>query len=266
MKKRGAFIKSARIASNDRMQTGGGSDGASAQSIAMVEQFARLDLHRRERTGIPEAVLAEGKTIDQLVAILTKLAEPSGLALATRVTAPIASILRKRLKKRFAVDYCPTARTLVVQRHDYKVTSAQGRVGVLAAGTADVAVAEEAAVTAELMGATVLRFYDVGIAGLHRLVEPLRRMKEADVACVVVAAGMEGALPSVVRGLVSIPVIGVPVSTGYGYGGKGEAALMTMLQSCAPGLTVVNIDNGFGAGATAALIANQGVGERANKN
>jgi hypothetical protein len=127
---------------------------------------------------------------------------------------------------------------------------------VLAAGTSDIPAAEEAKVTAEVMGCQVLAYYDVGIAGIHRLMEPLRETLVQDVSAIVVVAGMEGALPSVVRGLVPVPVIGVPTSTGYGYGGKGEAALMTMLQSCAPGLTVVNIDNGFGAGATAALIAN----------
>ncbi len=132
-----------------------------------------------------------------------------------------------------------------------------GTIAILAAGTSDIPVAEEARVTAEVMGCEVLAHYDVGIAGIHRLLDPLREVVAKDVSALVVVAGMEGTLPSVVRGLVTVPVIGVPTSTGYGYGGQGQAALMTMLQSCAPGLTVVNIDNGFGAGATAALIAHQ---------
>jgi hypothetical protein len=137
---------------------------------------------------------------------------------------------------------------------------------VLAAGTSDIPTAEEARVTAEVMGCAVLARYDVGIAGIHRLLEPLREIVSIEVSAIVVVAGMEGALPSVVRGLVSVPVIGVPTSTGYGYGGHGQGALMTMLQSCAPGLTVVNIDNGFGAGATAALIANTVADARSKKS
>lgn len=229
----------------------------SRSGIAAVKHFARLDVHRQERTGIPEVVYGRSKSSEQIVAILEKLATKSGQALATHVTPECAKAVQRKLGRRFQIDHNATARTVVVRQHDYELGNTGGRIAVLAAGTADVAVAEEARVTAELMGCEVLHFYDVGIAGIHRLAEPLRQIAEADVACLVVAAGMEGALPSVVRGLVSVPVIGVPVSTGYGYGGKGEAALMTMLQSCSPGLTVVNIDNGFGAGATAALIANR---------
>ena len=234
------------------------SDGLNGNcGIETIEEFARLDLNRQERTGIPEALLAEGKTIEQVVAILGALAEKSGQALATRVNAGCLKAIRRKLGKRFHVVHHDLARMAVVRRKDHLPDHTGGRIAVLAAGTADIAVAEEARVTAELMGCEVFRFYDVGIAGIHRLAKPLRQIHQAEVSCLVVAAGMEGALPSVVRGLVEVPVIGVPVSTGYGHGGKGEAALMTMLQSCSPGLTVVNIDNGFGAGATAALIANR---------
>lgn len=229
----------------------------------MVKDFARLDLWRRDRTGVPEAVFSENKTSDQTAAILEKLAQKSGVALATRVSATVAACVRRKVRGRLALDYNATARTLVAR----KITPLRSKhstvprfdscIAILAAGTADVAVAEEARVTAELMEVEVLRFYDVGIAGIHRLAEPLKKIQEANVSCIVAVAGMEGALPSVVRGLVRVPVIGVPVSTGYGYGGGGEAALKTMLQSCTPGLVVVNIDNGFGAGATAALIAKQ---------
>jgi hypothetical protein len=230
---------------------------ASRSGIATVKQFARLDHHRRERTGIPEVVLADGKPTEQVISILISLTETSGQALATRVSGECASAVDRQLGKRYRVEFNALGRTIVMRRKDFAREPTGGRIAVLAAGTADVAVAEEARVTAEVMGCEVLRCYDVGIAGIHRLAEPLRDIQEREVACVVVAAGMEGALPSVVRGLVSVPVIGVPVSTGYGHGGRGEGALMTMLQSCAPGLTVVNIDNGFGAGATAALIANR---------
>jgi len=225
-------------------------------AVATVEHLAKLDVKRHERTGIPEAVMANGKTHEQVVAIVDRLPHAAGQTLATHVTEACAAAVRRKLGKRLALDYNPLCRTLVARRRDYRAVRSGGRIAVLAAGTADMRVAEEARVTAELMGCEVLRFYDVGIAGIHRLINPLRELHDANVACVVVCAGMEGALPSVVRGLIGVPVIGVPVSTGYGYGGGGEAALMTMLQSCSPGLTVVNIDNGFGAGATAALMAN----------
>jgi NCAIR mutase (PurE)-related protein len=146
---------------------------------------------------------------------------------------------------------------VVVRRPDLAPPAPGGRVGVLTAGTSDIPRAEEAEVIAREMGCQVVSAYDVGVAGLHRLAEPLRQFKERRVDVVVVAAGMDGALPSVVAGLVDVPVIGLPTSIGYGLGGRGVAALLSMLQTCAPGLTVVNIDNGIGAGATAALIANR---------
>jgi hypothetical protein len=230
---------------------------ARLHAVETVGHFAKLDVKRHERTGIPEAVFAGAKTTGQVVAILARLAEASGQALATHVSEECSQAIRRKLGGKFALDINPMARTVVARRRGFRVKHSGGRIAVVAAGTADVRVAEEARVTAELMGCEALRFYDVGIAGIHRLIEPLHQMHDADIACAVVCAGMEGALPTVVRGLLAVPVIGVPVSTGYGYGGRGEAALMTMLQSCAPGLTVVNIDNGFGAGATAALIANR---------
>jgi len=225
-------------------------------NIEIIEAFARLDVRRSERTGIPEAVLAEGKTCDQVVAALQRIAEKSGVALATRVSDDCAKAIQSSLGSKLRVAHNQVARTVVASRPDFEGRQSGGRIAVLAAGTSDIPAAEEARVTAEVMGCQVLAYYDVGIAGIHRLMEPLKETLAQDVSAIVVVAGMEGALPSVVRGLVPVPVIGVPTSTGYGYGGKGEAALMTMLQSCAPGLTVVNIDNGFGAGATAALIAN----------
>ena len=149
----------------------------------------------------------------------------------------------------------PYTVTIKQKTHNIKVSSS--KIGILTAGSSDIPIAEEAAAIARLMGVKVISFHDVGVDGVHRLFEPLKKLKEERVKCIIVVAGMEGALPTVVSGLVDVPIIGVPTSIGYGYGGKGEAALMTMLQSCSPGLVVVNIDNGINAGATAALIAKQ---------
>lgn len=221
-----------------------------------TDVIARLDFERRERTGVPEAVFAEGKTSEQVWTLLGELAARAGVALATRVQPDQARDVERRLGDTFAVAHDSLARTVTVRKKDHAIAQTGGEIAILAAGTADVPVAEEARITAELMGCRVVRHYDVGVAGIHRLLEPLKEIRERRIPAVVAVAGMEGALPTVVRGFVEAVVIGVPTSNGYGYGGKGEAALMTMLQSCAPGLTVVNIDNGFGAGATAALIAN----------
>lgn len=234
--------------------------------IGVIEGFAKLDAHRSERTGIPEAVLAEGKTNDQVVEALKRMAETTGVALATRVSEECAVAIKRALGSKLKVNRNALSRTVVVQKKGAKPRPTGGVIAILAAGTSDIPTAEEARVTAEVMGCEVLAHYDVGIAGIHRLLEPIKTVISKGVSAIVVVAGMEGALPSVVRGLVAVPVIGVPTSTGYGYGGHGQAALMTMLQSCAPGLTVVNIDNGFGAGATAALIANQIVRARSSKS
>ncbi|MBI2620111.1 MAG: nickel pincer cofactor biosynthesis protein LarB [Ignavibacteriales bacterium] len=231
-----------------------------------LDSFGRLDIHRRERTGIPEAVLAEGKTAEQVVKLVESMTMQEGLALVTRASAAVAAAVKSELGESFDVAVNDISRTIVLQRPGRGIHTTGGVIAVLAAGTSDLPVAEEARVTAEAMGCKVLRFYDVGVAGIHRLVNPLEEIRSQDASAVVVVAGMEGALPTVVRGLVPVPVIGVPTSVGYGYGGKGEAALMTMLQSCAPGLTVVNIDNGFGAGATAALIANRIAAEKKKQN
>jgi NCAIR mutase (PurE)-related protein len=225
--------------------------------IGVIEGFAKLDVHRDKRTGIPEAILAEGKTVDQVVEALRRMADASGVALGTRVSEEYAKAIKRGLGKKFRIERNVLGRTVVVRKKGAQTRLSGGMIAILAAGTSDIPTAEEARVTAEVMGCKVFAHYDVGIAGIHRLLEPLREVLSNGVSAIVVVAGMEGALPSVVRGLVTVPVIGVPTSTGYGYGGHGQAALMTMLQSCAPGLTVVNIDNGFGAGATAALVANQ---------
>ena len=219
--------------------------------------FARLDTHRELRTLAPEVVLCEGKTIDQAETILRRLSARHGRALGTRAAPALAARFAARPERgrgdgtgRMLAEYDPLSRVLRVGRPP---RPRGGVVGVLCAGTGDLPVAEEAARTAEFLGVRVLRSFDVGVAGLHRLLASARLLRRAD--ALVVAAGMEGALPSVVGGLASAPVIAVPTSVGYGASFRGLAALLAMINSCAPGVAVVNIDNGFGAGYLAALIA-----------
>jgi hypothetical protein len=209
--------------------------------------FAKLDVQRAVRRGFPEVVYGPGKTAEQISAIAEKLAGSDQTVLVTRIEPEVARVVRESVPR---AEYHEVPRALVIRRGRRRA----GRRGVLVvgAGTADLAVAEEAALTAELMGSRVERIHDVGVAGVHRLLAHRELLLAARV--IVVVAGMEGALPSVVCGLTDCPVIGVPTSTGYGVGGKGEAALLAMLNSCASGLTVVNVDNGFGAGFAAALI------------
>jgi NCAIR mutase (PurE)-related protein len=209
--------------------------------------FARPDHHRALRRGFPEVVFGAGKTNEQVLAIVKSLADRGQNVLVTRTTAEVHGMVAERFAD---ARFHEPARcvTLTVARPE----PLPGRVAVLCAGTSDVPVAEEAAVTAEFYGAGVDRFYDVGVAGLHRLLDKAAAVREADV--VVVAAGMEGALPSVVGGLVEAPVIAVPTSVGYGASFQGLAALLAMLNTCASGVAVVNIDNGFGAGYMASVI------------
>ena len=218
-----------------------------------VGDYARLDVSRAARKGVPEVVFAEGKTTEQLVGIVARFLDHSPLVLCSRVSLEQAAALADAA--RGAVEHDERSRVVVVRRADEPEAPERGAVGVLAAGTSDLGVAGEAVAMCRAMSVAVVSAFDVGVAGLHRLATPLDDMRDAGVAAIVVAAGMEGALPSVVAGLVDVPVIGLPTSTGYGLGGRGEAALLGMLQSCSPGLVVVNIDNGIGAGATAALIA-----------
>jgi NCAIR mutase (PurE)-related protein len=222
---------------------------------AAVGDFARLDLARAARKGVPEVVYAEGKTADQVVAIVRRFLEHGPSVLCSRVTPEQAAALAAGVDAE--LDHDERSRVVVARRRGEQAPAGRGVVGVLAAGTSDLPAAGEAVAMCRAMGVSVVTAYDVGVAGLHRLATPLDEMRAAGAAAVVVAAGMEGALPSVVAGLVDVPVIGLPTSTGYGLGGRGEAALLGMLQSCSPGLVVVNIDNGIGAGATAALIARQ---------
>jgi len=208
--------------------------------------FAKIDHHRALRDCLPEVILGEGKTPDQVVEIGRRLVERSGRLLVTRTNRACFESLRQHVGDAL---YHETARAITVNRRQ---EAPQAGVVVLCAGTSDLPVAEEAAVTAELMSNAVQRLYDVGVAGIHRLLDHLPLLREARV--LVVVAGMEGALPSVVAGLVSVPVIAVPTSVGYGASFQGLAPLLTMLNSCAPGVAVVNIDNGYGAGYLAAII------------
>jgi NCAIR mutase (PurE)-related protein len=207
---------------------------------------AKLDLHRAIRTGFPEVVFCQGKTCEQSVEIVRQLARHHAKVLATRVAPDVAARIVETVE---GCTYHEIARLLVVERPAEKAAKPAEDakfVMVLCAGTADLPVAEEAALTAQTMGSRVERAYDVGVAGLHRLLDQREKLLQANV--LIVVAGMEGALPSVVGGMVSCPVIAVPTSVGYGASFGGLAALLAMLNSCAAGIAVMNIDNGFGAG------------------
>lgn len=209
--------------------------------------FARLDTHRPLRTGFPEVVLCAGKRPEQAAAIMARLAEGPGPVLGTRATPEMFACVREVVP---TARYSEPARMIIIEKEP--LPKRPGVILVICAGTADLPVAEEAAVTAEVMGNHVERLADVGVAGLHRLLAHLEQVQRANV--LVVAAGMEGALPSVVGGLVRRPVIAVPTSVGYGASFGGLAALLAMLNSCVAGVMVVNIDNGFGAGYAASMI------------
>lgn len=232
--------------------------------------FARLDTQRKERSGFPEVIFCSGKPDDYLVAIYRKITELEGRAFGTRATPHQAALVQEAIP---AAEYDPVSRILKVERsggasgscdtsdvsgatgvHGVSGvgTASGGRIAVCTGGTADIPVAEEAAQTAEFFGARVDRFYDVGVSGIHRLFNNMDEIRKAD--CVIAVAGMEGALPTVIGGMVRNPVIAVPTSVGYGANMQGLTALLTMINSCANGVAVVNIDNGYGAGYMATQI------------
>lgn len=213
-----------------------------------IEDFAKIDHHRALRTGFPEVIWGPGKTVDQIVQIMRTLRQHNPVVMATRITPEVYQQIRGTLPEAL---YYETARICAITPLNLQ-PQYPGVVGILAAGTADLPVAEEAAVTAELGGFQVKRLWDVGVAGLHRLLRHRQLIDTADV--LIVVAGMEGALPSVVAGLADCPVIAVPTSIGYGASFNGLAPLLTMLNSCAAGIGVVNIDNGFGAAVLAGQI------------
>jgi pyridinium-3,5-biscarboxylic acid mononucleotide synthase len=209
--------------------------------------FAKVDHHRALRQGMPEVIFAPGKTPSQVAGIFTRLADHGGNVLATRATEEQYAAVAATVPQ---AEYRPLARAVVLERDGKK--RGKGLIMVVSAGTSDIPVAEEAVVTAELMGNNVQHLYDVGVAGIHRLLSHRADLAKARV--IIVCAGMEGALPSVVGGLVGVPVIAVPTSVGYGAAFEGLAALLGMMNSCASNVSVVNIDNGFGAGYVASLI------------
>jgi len=235
-----------------RLRAGKLSVGAAMESLRSLPfedlGFATLDTHRAMRRGFPEAVYCAGKSDAQVAEILGRLAKHHRTVLATRVRPGTAKVVATRVGDGKVREF-PEARMLVV---GFMPNARRGRIAIVTAGTSDLPVAEEAAVTAEAMGHRVDRIYDVGVAGVHRVLDKRKRLERASV--IVVVAGMEGALPSVVSGLVDIPVIAVPTSVGYGASFDGLAALLAMMNACSPGVAVVNIDNGFGAGYLAAML------------
>lgn len=226
-------------------------------AIKQIEKIARIDINREIRKGLPEIILAEGKTTQQIINITLKIYKEKRRVIISRADKNLTKALQRALPAEAELKTNEMARMITIKQRGLKTPKTGGRVGILTAGTSDIPIAEEAKTIAEEMGCQVLTTYDVGVAGLHRLFPPLREMLEADVDVLIVAAGREGALPTLVAGLVDIPIIAVPTSSGYGYGGGGTSALMAMLQACPLGLAVVNIDGGVAAGAIAALIANR---------
>ena len=235
----------------EKVKSGGLSITQAMQELSILPyeelDFAKIDHHRGIRIGFPEVILGMGKTTEQIVTIASHLSASSTKLLITHVNRETFDAVKAAIND---ASYNQIARAIIVNRQQDEPL--RKGITVVTGGTSDIPVAEEAAVTAELMGNKVEKVFDVGVAGLHRLLDKLPKLRQAKV--LVVVAGMEGALPSVVGGLVSAPIIAVPTSVGYGANFNGLAALLTMLNSCAPGIAVVNIDNGFGAGYMAGLI------------
>ena len=217
---------------------------------------ARLDYRRADRIGTPEIIYAENKRSEDLIDLAGRMLDRNGSVLLSRVSETAASLLREEFGD-FAFEQPAGSSMVRIRKEPVGAGETSGRIGILTAGTSDLPRAQEVKFVAEEMGCSARIWADVGVAGIHRLIQPFREAIDSGVSVFVVVAGMDGALPSVVSGLSPIPVIGLPTSVGYGYGGQGEGPLMAMLQSCAPGLTVVNIDNSVGAGISAAKIARQ---------
>ena len=230
-----------------------------ANFIKNVEGLAQLDIFRELRTGVPEVVLGKNKTPEMVLTIVSSFLEEHHFVIVSKITEDQKSLLIETFKekKQYEIELNELGKIIIIKEKEYTLKKKTGKIGIITAGSSDIIIAEEAKTIAETMGCTVITGYDVGIAGIHRIFQPLSEMIKQGVDVIIVLAGMEGTLPGVVASLVDVPVIGVPVSSGYGIGKNGEGALTTMLQSCSPGLLVVNIDNGFGAGASAALIANR---------
>lgn len=233
-----------------QVQTGSLTIDEAKEKLSTYENlgFAKVDHHRKKRQGFPEVVYGEGKSKQQILAIIKAIRSKENNVLVTRITEEKAEHILEEYPE---FIYNETAQILFWKQEKESVNS-KGYIAIVCAGTSDLKVAEEAALTAEALGSNVRRFYDVGVAGIHRLFDHIEEIQNATVS--VVVAGMEGALPSVVGGLVSHPILAVPTSVGYGANFNGLSALLTMLNSCASGISVVNIDNGFGAAYNAVLI------------
>ena len=227
----------------------------SLYSIEKIEEFAKIDTGRKIRNGVPEVILAEKKQISEIKKIIVKVLTKTDLVLVSRIQKNhFEKIIQYCKNNKLKIKKGKNTRTLLIHQKIIKKTG--GKVGIMTAGTSDISVAEEARLMCEAMHCECMTSYDIGIDGLHRTFPVLKEFTKSEVNVIIVAAGMEGALASVVSSSVNIPVIGLPTSVGYGYGEKGVAALASMLQSCSLGLSVVNIDNGIGAGAIASKIAN----------
>ncbi|MFX1495976.1 MAG: nickel pincer cofactor biosynthesis protein LarB [Promethearchaeota archaeon] len=230
-----------------------------ANLIEEVGDSAKLDIYRKARTGIVEVIYAKSKNPQLILQITETFLKKKRFAIISRYTEDQKEVIKNKFdnNETYVLNFNELAKTIIIKEKGFEFQKEGGIIGIITAGSSDIPIAEEAKVIAESMGCKVITSYDLGIAGIHRIFNPLSDMIKKGVHIIIVCAGMEGTLPGVVAALVDVPVIGVPVSSGYGLGEKGLGALTTMLQSCSPGLVVVNIDNGFGAGASAALIANQ---------
>ncbi len=225
-------------------------------AVDKIEDILRIDLGREQRRDVPEIIFAEYKSNDMLRKIIERTVESSGRVILSRVREDQVEVI-KEFSGKYEVKICKYGKVAVVRRKDIKVEKTGGRVGIIAAGTADIELVEEIKMIAEELGCETTVLCDVGIASLKRTLDAVKEVVEKDVDVIVAVAGMEAALPSIVASLVNVPVIGLPSSKGYGMGGKGEAALLSILQACVPGVLTVNVDNSVGAAIGAVLIANR---------
>lgn len=250
-------VKSGKTSINDAKKL------LSLYSIEEIEGFAKIDINRSKRRGIPEVIFAESKELNEIKKIIKKTLEKTNAVIVSRIKKKdYDKILEYSKKLKVKVKTGKNSSSLLIFKKPIKIHG--GKVGILTAGTSDIGVAEESRLMCEAMNCKCITSYDVGVAGIQRIFPILKEMVEEEVDCIIVAAGMEGALATLVATMVDIPIIGIPTSVGYGYGEKGIAALASMLQSCSLGLTVVNIDNGIAAGGVAANIANRATQKKKN--
>lgn len=222
------------------------------------KNIAKLDINREIRRGIPEIIYGEKKEYSDIVTILTKVLESNDIVVISRISKDYSKKIRVYCKKKkYYFEIGKNSSTILLSKNKSIKINENSKIGIFSAGTSDIGIAEEARLVSKAMGCHAITSYDVGVAGIHRIFASLKEMINQNVNAIIVVAGMEGALPSIVSSCVDVPVIGVPTSIGYGFGSDGIAALSSMLQSCSLGLSVVNIDNGIGAGAYASLISNR---------